>query len=168
MVLWSKRQWKAIQLLALNFEMDFPQDVRPYWYSYPYDFLEVLDRKLEALLAERGEEYFHEICEETYWAIRQLTFSELASMSYGIDYNLELRRESPIVSEENYPVIYFCLVALPKLKNEGLLNENHGMGYHIHYVVIQSKKQKRTNIVFTFNPSEISNSQNVLYWENHG
>lgn len=167
-MLWSRRQWKAIQLLASKFEMDLPQNIRPYWYSYPYDFLEMLEGKLEVLLTERGEEYFQEIGEETKLAIRQLTFSELASMSFGIDYNLELRRDSPIVSEENYPVIYFCLVALPKLKDEGLLNENHGMGYHIHYVVIQNKKQKRTNIVFTFNPSEVSTIQNVLYWEYHG
>ena len=168
MVLWSRKQWKAIQLLASKFEMDFPKDARPYWHSYPYDFLEILEGKLKALLAERGEEYFQTTGEDIQWSIRQLTFSELASMSFGIDYNLELRRESPIVTEENYPVIYFCLVALPKLKDEGLLNENHGMGYHIHYVVFQNKNQKRTNIVFTFNPSEISTSQNVLYWEHHG
>ena len=42
-------------------------------------------------------------------------------------------------------------------------------GYHIHYVVMKDKKQKRTNIVFTFDPSEISDSQpHVLHWEHHG
>jgi hypothetical protein len=83
---------------------------------------------------------------------RQLTFNELSSTRLGIDYNLELRCESPIVSEENYLVIYFCLVALPNYKEEGLLNENHGMGYHIHYLVIQNKRQTRTNIVFFLQP----------------
>lgn len=168
MVLWSRRQWKAIQLLASKFEMDFPQDIRPYWYSYPYDFLEILEGKLEDLLAEKGEGYFYEIGAETCRAVKQLTFSELASISFGIDYNLELRRESPVVSEENYPAIFFCLVVLPKIKDEGLINENHGMGYHIHYVVTKNKKPKRANIIFTFSPSEISTPQNVLYWEYHG
>ncbi len=170
MVLWSRQQWKAIKILASKFELDFPQDNRLYHFGYPYDFLEVLEGKLQGILAKGGEEYFYEIDDEIGWAVKQLTYSELASMSYGIDYNLELRRESPLVSEENYPVVFFCLVALPKIKDEGLVSENHGhgMGYHIHYVVMQKKKQKRTNIVFTFNPSEISISQHVLYWERHG
>jgi len=90
------------------------------------------------------------------------------SLSYGIDYNLELRTERDLISEDNYPVIFFCLVTLPKINNEGLVKENHGMGYHIHYVMMKSKKQKRTNVVFTFNPSEIPPPQNTLYWEHHG
>jgi len=167
-VLWSSQQWKAVKFLASKFQLDFAQDIRPYYFDYPYDFLELLERKLEVTLAERGEENFYEISDEIGWAVKQLTYSELASMSYGIDYNLELRRESPLVSEENYPVVYRCLVALPNIKDEGLVSEDHGMGYHIHYVVMQKKKQKRTNIVFTFNPSEISTSQHVLYWEHHG
>lgn len=167
MVLWSMKQRKAIQLLALKFKIDFPHENMHSCYMY-YCFLELLDEKLEALLAERGEAYFQEIDEKIHWAIRQLTFSELVSMSFGIDYNLELWRKSSMVSKENHPALYFCLVTLPKINNEGLINENHGMGYHIHYVVIQKKKQERTNIVFTFNPSGVSTSQNVLYWEHHG
>lgn len=168
MVLWSRQQWKAIKIIASQFELDFPMNSRPFYTDYPYDFLEVLEGRLEEILAERGEEYFYEVDGELKWAVKQLTYSELASLSYGIDYNLELRREIPIVSEENYPVVFHCFVALPKVNDEGLISENHGMGYHIHYVVMQQKKQKRTNIVFTFNPSEISTFQHVLYWEHHG
>lgn len=167
-MLWSKRQWKVVKFLASKFEVSFPHDVRSYQYEHPYDFLEILERKLTVDLAERGEEYFHEMSEEVVWAVNQLTYSELASMSYGIDYNLELRRETPIISEENYPTLFYCLVSLPRINNEGLVNENHGKGYHIHYVVMQKQRRSRTNIVFTFNPSEISHSQHVLYWEHHG
>ncbi len=165
---WSRQQWEAIKLLISKFELDCPRDRRPYYFDYPYDFLEILNQQLERILAERGEECFYEIGKEVLWAVKQLKYNELTSMSYGIDYNLELRRESLLISEENYPVVFYCLVSLPKIKDEGLFNENHGMGYHIHYIVMQKKKQKRTNIVFTFNPLEISTSQHVLYWEHHG
>lgn len=61
----SKKQWEAIKLIASKFEMDFLQEFRPYWNSYTYEFLEILEGKLEALLAERGEEYFQELDERT-------------------------------------------------------------------------------------------------------
>ena len=165
---WSRQQWKALKFLASRFDLDYPQEIRSHYYYNTYDFLEMLEQKLEIILTERGEEYFYEIDKEIQSAVKLLTYSELASMSFGIDYNLELRRERSLISEENYPIAFYCLVALAKIKDEGLINENHGMGYHIHYVVQEKKKQKRTNIVFTFNPSEISTSQHVLYWEHHG
>lgn len=167
MLLWSNQQWIAIRFLAKKFEL-FSRGINTFNVNDVYDLLELLDSKLESILTERGEEYFYQTADEICMAVKQLTYCELASMSYGIDYNLELRQELPLVSEENYPTVFFCLVALPKNKNEGVLSENHGMGYHIHYVVKQNKKQQRTNIVFTFNPAEISISSHILYWEHHG
>ncbi|MBR2513493.1 MAG: hypothetical protein IKE45_05630 [Halomonas sp.] len=167
-MLWSRYQWKALEILAAKFELEPRYELRHRYPYHAYDLLEDLERKLEGLLAERGEEHFYQIDKEVSWAVRRLTYSELSSLSYGIDYNLELRTEKELVSEDNYPFVFYCLVALPKIRDEGLVKENHGMGYHIHYVVVENKKQKRTSIVFTFNPSEITQSQHILYWEHHG
>jgi len=167
-VLWSRYQWKALEILAKKFELEYQFEPRYRYPYHPYDLLEDLERKLEGILAEQGEEYFYKIDRDVSRAVRCITYSELASLSYGIDYNLELRNEKELISDDNYPVVFYCLVTLPKIRDEGLVKENHGMGYHIHYVVLQKKKQKRTNIVFTFNPSEITQSQHILYWEHHG
>ncbi|KPA52156.1 hypothetical protein VT25_10890 [Photobacterium leiognathi subsp. mandapamensis] len=168
MVYWSRRHWQAIKVLASHYQVQPYYEEFPRFYGEVYDFLEVLEKRLEEILAERGEEYFYEVNSRITRAVRELTYSEIESLSYGIDYNLELRRESEIVSEENYPVLFHCLVALPKVRDEGLIKENHGMGYHIHYVLVQNKKQKRTNVVFTFDPSEAKPSNHTLYWERHG
>jgi hypothetical protein len=167
-VLWSRQQWKAIQILASTFELERSNETIFNISYYPYDFLERLEEKLQHILKESGEEYFHDINESVVRAVKTITYSELSSLSYGIDYNLELRNERELISEENYPVVYYCLVKLPKINDEGLLNENHGKGYHIHYVILQNKKQERANIVFTFNPSEISTHNNIVYCEHHG
>lgn len=168
-MLWSKKEWKALHVLATKYELkeEF-QRSNNYFFEQPYDFLEILEKKLEKMLHKYSEDYFYEIDEEVAWAVQELTYSELASLSYGIDYNLELRTEKQLISEDNYSVLFYCLVSLPKVKDEGLIRENHGMGYHIHYVVLQNKRQKRTNIVFTFDPFEVSANQHTLYWEHHG
>lgn len=56
-MLWSRNQWKAIKILASKYEVDYPQNTGPFYYDFSYNFLEVLERKLEIILAEKGEEY---------------------------------------------------------------------------------------------------------------
>jgi len=51
-----------------------------HYYLYPYDFLEVLECKLEHILSERGEDYFFEIDKEVSQAVSSLTYSELANL----------------------------------------------------------------------------------------
>lgn len=164
-------QYSAIKYLANRFEIDewWLSDQWPsYW--FPDHFLDRLQDKVADVLQQRGDEYFYELddAEELRNALLSITYSELACIAYGIDYNLELRRQQSIVSEENYGLLHRYLVALPSIRDEGLVGEDHGHGYHIHYVLIQQKKQKRSNIVLTFNPAEVKRSEHSLYWEHHG
>ncbi|EGR1564750.1 MULTISPECIES: hypothetical protein [Vibrio harveyi group] len=172
-MIWTRRQWKAIDILLNEFGIELQQTgefYREYRYRgyYLYDCLEILESRVEELLSERGKEFFYELSPSVIRAVKSLTYSELASISHGIDYNLELRSDKEVISEDNYSTLYYCLVTLPKYSDEGLINENHGMGYHIHYVSVEKKRQKRTNVVLTFNPLEVAQNQHLLYWENHG
>jgi hypothetical protein len=133
-----------------------------------HDVLTELEKKLKVILSERGDEYFYDMDKQVIRAVESITRNELTALSYGIDYNLELIGKVKFISEDKYPVTYYCFVKLPKIKDEGLVRENHGMGYHIHYVVSENKKKKRSNIVLTFNPKEIIKTQHTLYWEDHG
>lgn len=133
-------------------------------------FLDKLQDKVLALLKENGEYYFinYEGIEKVQNALSSLSYSELISLTYGIDYNLELRRKQLYVTKENYGLIFHCLVSLPRHGDEGLKGENHGHGYHLHYVVIKKSKQKRTDVLLTFDPNETKPDNHTLYWETHG
>jgi len=100
--------------------------------------------------------------------LRNLNEDETIDSGCGIDYTLDLIYKKPLIKKQTHPLL-FNLICLPKEKNEGIIKENHGMGYHIHYLVVRNKEECRTNIVFTFNPKFIGKHANrKLYWERHG
>jgi len=161
---------QAISILSDAFDLDYSCHNQDIFISKEEYFLDVLQNKIESLLEEHNREYFESLenIQEIQRALLSLTYSELISITYGIDYNLELRSQRPYVTKENYSVIYHYLVTLPKFGDEGLKSENHGHGYHIHYVIIKKLKQVRTDILLTFNPNETTPVTHTLYWENHG
>lgn len=91
----------------------------------------------------------------------------LVSVRHGLDYDAELRFRAPTVNKETYPSIFRLIVSIPGDKGFGLERENHGFGYHIHYVRVQGAKSQRANAIFTFNPNEPHVESPVLYWEPH-
>ena len=163
------RQLDAIFWLSNRFEL---RPRREHWPNVFFieDFLQDLEARLEILLKEQGEEefIFLDDAKDIQARLLSITYNDLQSISYEIDYNLELRQEISVISEENHPLIFHCLVALPKHKNEGLIRETHGIGFHIHYVRLVKKKQSRTDVLFTFDSREVSQNTHTLFWENHG
>jgi hypothetical protein len=109
-----------------------------------------------------------ELSNKAIFLLRNFNEDEIIDYGYGIDYTLELIDRKPIISKKTHPLLY-NLICLPKEKKKGVIKENNGMGYHIHYVVVENKKECRTNIVFTLNPKISGNHANPkLYWERHG
>ena len=159
-----------MDFLSSSFELDYLQHNPNIPLSKEEHLLDSLQNKIKLLLEERGAEYFEQLedIKEIQKALSSLIYSELLSITYGIDYNLELRTYRPYVTRENYSVIFYCLVTLPRFGSEGLFSENHGFGYHIHYVIVKKLKQIRTNILLTFNPNETKPDTHTLYWEIHG
>ncbi len=87
------------------------------------------------------------------------------------DGNARLIRLRHVVTGDSYPHLWHLFFIVPGDKGHGLDNENHGSGYHIHYVDTR-KPTTRTNAVFTFNPSEPmaptpTNALDTLYWYRH-
>jgi len=92
----------------------------------------------------------------------------VVDVSYGLDYNLEVIESNQIITEKTYPNL-LKFISLPKEKDKGIKNENHGMGYHIHFLVMHKDKPERTNVIFTFGQSElVKNNEPKLFWEYHG
>jgi hypothetical protein len=169
---YPSRNWNELSILMEKFKIEprFKNELKLTINDgvLIHDVLSELEKKLEISLSERGKEQFYEMDKHVIRAVKSITRSEIEALSYGIDYNLELINNINLITEDIFPIIYYCLVTLPKIKDEGLVKENHGMGYHIHYVVSENKKKKRSNIVLTFNPTEIVKTQHILYWEHHG
>lgn len=92
---------------------------------------------------------------------RRLLYPGLKGLVHGLDFVLELRKRGDLLLR--YERIFALLVAVGR--REGLDRENHGMGYHFHYLPKRGKG--RTNVLLTFDPDEKS-PPDSLYWENHG
>jgi len=161
---------QSISMLSRIFEIDYSGNAQDSLLTNEEVFLNTLQDKINMLLNEHSEEYFINIdgIEEIQKALVSFTYSKLVSITHGIDYNLELRNKVPYVTQNKYSVILHCLLTLPKKSGEGLKGENHGHGYHIHYVIINKSKEKRTDVLLTFNPKEIKSDNDTLYWETHG
>lgn len=161
---------QAISYLTEIFGIDFSDGEENIPEERDKYFLDLLQEKILRLRKEHSDEHFIMLdnAEEIQSALLSLTYSKLTSTSHGIDYNLELRNHQPYVVDENYSDLFYCLITLPKYGNEGLKGEDHGHGYHIHYVLIKKSKQKRTDILLTFNPNETTAKEHTLYWEPHG
>jgi len=161
---------QAIFTLSNIFNIDYSNYDRDIPLSNEEYFLDALQEAIRILLEQHTEKYFENLenIQEIQRALASLTYSELTSITYGIDYNLELRYQRSYVTQDNYSVIFHCLITLPKYGDDGLKGENHGHGYHIHYVVVKKSKQERTDILLTFNPNETKPDNHTLYWESHG
>lgn len=65
--------------------------------------------------------------------------------------------------EQNQTPQLFRLITIAGEKC-GLERENHGWGYHYHYV---DHKARRSDVIFSFSPTD-SNRPPQLWWERHG
>ncbi|WP_207796438.1 hypothetical protein [Pseudohalioglobus lutimaris] len=139
-----------------------------------FTFLSDLDSTLKSKLDIEGEEHFDSVDRHITTALESITVNQIVGEGLGLDYSLELVSSETIVTEERFPNVLYCLIALPrKFSSEGLKRENHdGKGYHMHYVVRVRDKNERTNVLLTFNPKEKIPSTppivHTLYWEKHG
>lgn len=80
---------------------------------------------------------------------------------HGLDFILELRRSGGLLLR--FERVFSFLVSAG---SEGWLDrEDHGMGYHFHYVTLRDRW--RTNVLLTFDRKEVS-PPDTLYWEHHG
>jgi hypothetical protein len=165
-VQFSNRGLAALEMLAKRFNFDLTAEGAAEDPEYLYVLLKRLEEEAASIYSDSNRQ---RPSEEALAAVSsQLRYTETVSTTLGIDYDLELKRTRRLLSPEEHPSLLEYLVSLPgRFSSEGLVNENHGFGYHIHYVVLK-KKLKRTNVLFTFNPKEVVGVGDKLYWETHG
>jgi hypothetical protein len=137
--------------------------------DYIHWWLQRMEQKSGLLLEEYGFEG-SKVEDGVLEAVAsRFTRIETETTSLGIDYSLDLKKTAYLVTLEKHPLLLEYLVSLPgKFSSEGIKRENHGSGYHIHYIVTLRKKPNRTNIVLTFNPDEPRGATEKLFWEEHG
>lgn len=85
----------------------------------------------------------------------------LRSTVLGFSLGLILTR--PAVDGSGYPHL-FAFAKLVAAGDGFVANENHNFGYHIHYY---DRKERRTNVIFTFDPQEPRGSRETTFWEGH-
>ena len=131
-----------------------------------YNLLNELEYSVEYFYEDEGNNWFFTDLDKLY--LENIREYEVVDEYFGLDYNLEAIRTSKIITENNYPNL-LKFISLPKEKDKGLENENHGIGYHIHYHVLHRGKPLRTNVIFTFSKSKLVPSNGPsLFWEYHG
>lgn len=98
---------------------------------------------------------------------RVLSDCKPQKLLFGLDYYLELRELTPLIKKDIFPKL-FHFISIMGDREFGIEKENHGMGYHFHYV--KEKKHKRTNVLFTFDKRCIEENKITppLFWEYHG
>ena len=99
--------------------------------------------------------------------LQKLKVNRFAGIRYGLDFALELRRVESLARPDRNSAIFFALISIAG-NNAGLARENHGPGYHFHYVSMLTKQNVRTNTLFTFDLTEEIGNRDTLYWERHG
>jgi hypothetical protein len=88
-------------------------------------------------------------------------YPTLVDSVHGIDFMLELRLRGDLLNRFR-PLVAF----LVSVQGEGWLDrENHGVGYHFHYLALRGRA--RTDVLLTFDPRE-PGPPDSLYWEHHG
>lgn len=98
--------------------------------------------------------------------LHRLKANRYIEIVHGIDYALELRCIESLAREDHYSPIFFALISIAGW-DEGLVRENHGCGYHFHYVMTK-RGVVRTNVLLTFDSTEKTGPPDTLYWEHHG
>lgn len=99
--------------------------------------------------------------------LQRLKVNRLAGIRYGLDFALELRHVDSLARADRNSAIFFALISIAG-DNARLARENHGSGYHFHYVSMLANQNARTNALFTFDSTEKIGSRDTLYWERHG
>ena len=137
--------------------------------EFQYALLQELEQRSKILLdsGERGprERTDHGKVQRL---LAGLCSESLRGRKVGIDFDLELRLREGLVSELRFPAIFRYLVAIPGDQGWGVERENHKFGYHIHYVRVKGKQERRTDALFVFNPTEPPvTTPPILYWEHH-
>jgi hypothetical protein len=128
-------------------------------------FLKEADNRCKAIREISG------VCD--FGAVQQL-FAHLGreeEVETSDDETLRLMWIEHLVTSQSYPDLWRLFFIVPGSKGYGLENENHGHGYHVHYVDTK-KKATRTNAVLTFDPTEAKAPtkavpQDALYWYKH-
>ena len=166
---YSTKCLQAFTKLAEMLDADLDANSLVHEKDYVHFWLDQLEHIAELRRGERQFEVNEIENRDLDAVVREFTREETEATSLGIDYSLDLRKTTYLLTREKHPLLLEYLVSLPgRFSSEGLVNENHGPGYHIHYVVTQRKKQNRTNVILTFNPVEPSGGIERLYWEKHG
>jgi hypothetical protein len=96
----------------------------------------------------------------------RLKANRYVDATHGIDYALELRLVESLAREDHNSPVFFALISIAGW-DEGLARENHGCGYHFHYIMTK-RGVVRTNVLLTFNSTEDVGPPDTLYWEHHG
>jgi hypothetical protein len=96
----------------------------------------------------------------------RLKANRYVDATHGIDYALELRLVESLAREDHNSPVFFALISIAGW-DEGLDRENHGCGYHFHYIMTK-RRGVRTNVLLTFNSTEDVGPPDTLYWEHHG
>lgn len=99
--------------------------------------------------------------------LQRLKVNRFAAIRYGLDFALELRHVKSLARADRNSAIFFALISISG-NNARLARENHGSGYHFHYVSMLAKQNVSTNALFTFDSTEKVGSRDTLYWERHG
>lgn len=98
--------------------------------------------------------------------IGRLYLCSLEDLRFATDYILEVRSAEYLASENRHSPVLFFLISVAG-QHAALDRENHGLGYHFHYVLI-GRKSYRTAVVLTFDPQEHRGPPDTLYWFRHG
>lgn len=96
----------------------------------------------------------------------RLNANRYVDTTHGIDYALELRLVENLAREDHNSPVFFALISIAGWA-EGLARENHGCGYHFHYIMTK-RGVVRTNVLLTFDSTEDVGPPDTLYWEHHG
>lgn len=96
----------------------------------------------------------------------RLKANRYVDTAHGIDYALELRLVESLVREDHNSPVFYALISIAGW-DEGLARENHGCGYHFHYIMTK-RETVRTNVLLTFDSTEDVGPPDTLYWEHHG
>lgn len=94
--------------------------------------------------------------------IRRLALPVLVDVVHTVDFLLELRNRGELLNQ--FPNVLYFLISVSG--HEALDRENHGMGFHFHYVSTSGRWPARTNVLLTFDPKE-KGPPDTLYWEYH-
>ena len=100
-------------------------------------------------------------------ALRDLVYDEPYDITHSIDFSLETRHRVRLVSDTRNQRLFLFLMRIAG-EAAALDRDNHGFGYHFHYVRTNRRKPERTNVLLTFSPHEPKGPPDCLFWETHG